>query len=54
VNNARAFPFLSSGAKRSGVEGPDELSRDHDYWVYMMSNKKRTVLYTGVTNDLHL
>jgi putative endonuclease len=28
------------------------LSSEHDYWVYMMSNKKRTVLYTGVTNDL--
>ena len=28
------------------------MSRDHDYWVYMMTNKKRTVLYTGVTNDV--
>jgi len=28
------------------------LSRDHDYWVYMMSNKTRSTLYIGVTNDL--
>ena len=25
----------------------------HQYWVYMMSNKSRTVLYIGVTNDLY-
>ncbi len=24
----------------------------NQYWVYVMSNKHRTVLYTGVTNDL--
>jgi putative endonuclease len=29
------------------------LSRDHDYWVYMMSNKTRSTLYIGVTNDYH-
>ena len=28
------------------------MSRDHDYWVYMMSNKSRSTLYIGVTNDL--
>jgi len=28
------------------------LSRDHDYWVYMMSNKTRSTLYIGVTNNL--
>ncbi len=28
------------------------MSRDHDDWVYMMSNKTRSTLYTGVTNDL--
>jgi putative endonuclease len=22
------------------------------YWVYMMTNKRRTTLYTGMTNDL--
>ena len=22
------------------------------YWVYMMTNRNKTVLYTGVTNDL--
>ena len=25
----------------------------HQYWVYIMSNKNRTVLYIGVTNDLY-
>ncbi len=24
----------------------------HNYFVYIMTNKHRTVLYTGVTNDL--
>jgi putative endonuclease len=24
-----------------------------DYWVYIMTNKANTVLYTGVTNNLH-
>jgi putative endonuclease len=28
------------------------MSPDHNYWVYMMSNKTRSVLYIGVTNDL--
>ena len=25
----------------------------HQYWVYIMSNKTRTVLYIGITNDLY-
>jgi len=25
---------------------------DHDYWVYMMSNKTRSTLYIGVTNNV--
>ena len=25
----------------------------HQYWVYIMSNKVRTVLYVGITNDLY-
>ena len=25
----------------------------HRYWVYIMSNKYRTILYIGVTNDLY-
>ena len=25
----------------------------HQYWVYMMANRHRNVLYTGVTNDLY-
>jgi putative endonuclease len=24
-----------------------------DYWVYIMTNEANTVLYTGVTNNLH-
>ena len=26
--------------------------RDHNYFVYMMTNKNKTVLYIGVTSDL--
>ena len=25
----------------------------HQYWVYIMSNKVRSVLYIGITNDLY-
>ena len=30
------------------------MSRDHDYWVYMMSNNTRSTLYIGVTNNLRV
>lgn len=26
--------------------------KDHNYFVYIITNKNNTVLYTGVTNDL--
>ena len=26
--------------------------KDHNYYVYIMTNKHNTVLYTGMTNDL--
>lgn len=26
--------------------------RDHDYWVYFLTNKHHSTLYIGVTNDL--
>ena len=28
------------------------MKKQHDYWVYIVTNWKRTVLYTGVTNNL--
>ena len=28
------------------------MSFDHNYFVYIMTNKHKTVLYVGVTNDL--
>jgi len=28
--------------------------RDHDYWVYILTNKHRTTLCIGMTNDLEL
>jgi putative endonuclease len=28
--------------------------RDHDYWVYILTNKHRTTLYIGMTNSLEL
>ena len=30
------------------------MSRDHDYWVYMMSNNTRSTRYIGVTNNLRV
>ena len=27
--------------------------RDHNYFVYITTNPSKTVLYTGVTNDLY-
>ena len=29
------------------------MTRDKDYFVYILTNKNNTVLYTGVTNNLH-
>ena len=29
------------------------MANIHQYWVYIMSNKVRSVLYIGVTNDLY-
>ena len=26
--------------------------RDHDYWVYLLTNKHRTTIYIGVTNNI--
>ena len=26
--------------------------RDHDYWVYILTNKHRTTLYIGITNGI--
>ena len=28
------------------------MKREYNFWVYMLTNWKRTVLYTGMTNDL--
>ena len=26
--------------------------RDHDYWVYILTNKRCTILYIGITNNI--
>lgn len=28
------------------------MKKLHEYWVYLMTNPRNTVIYTGVTNDL--
>ena len=28
------------------------MKREYNFWVYILSNWKKTVLYTGITNDL--
>ncbi|PLX27317.1 excinuclease ABC subunit C [Candidatus Parcubacteria bacterium] len=30
------------------------MNKEHNYYVYILSNKKNGVLYTGVTNNLFL
>lgn len=37
---------------RSGAPRNDRLSMDKSYFVYIATNHKNTVLYTGVTNNL--
>ena len=27
--------------------------RNHDYWVYILTNRRCTTLYIGITNDIH-
>ena len=39
-------------SERSGVEGPLILSSNHTYWVYILSNKTRSTLYIGITDNL--
>jgi len=29
-------------------------SASHDYWVYIVTNKRRTTVYIGITNELRL
>jgi putative endonuclease len=29
-----------------------KISGEHNYFVYIVTNKNKTVLYTGITNDL--
>ncbi len=29
------------------------MKRQHNYYIYIITNKNRTVFYTGVTNNLH-
>ena len=31
-----------------------KITADHNYYVYILTNKVKTVLYTGMTNDLPL
>lgn len=28
------------------------MPRNHQYWVYILTNDRKNVLYTGVTNDI--
>nr|QBM02904.1 hypothetical protein [uncultured archaeon] len=52
------FRCLSLRARRSRARQSDLLNLENrllntkQYYVYIMTNKRKTVLYTGVTNDL--
>ena len=37
---------------RCEERGDEAISMERPYYVYIMTNKNNTVLYTGVTNDL--
>ena len=30
-----------------------KISGGHNYYIYIVTNKNKTVLYTGITNDLY-
>lgn len=46
-----ADDVIQSGAKQS-EESTMKTKGTHNYYVYLLTNKLKTVLYTGVTNDL--
>lgn len=45
-----AFRLSLRGAKRRG--NLSFLNMDNQYYVYILTNKNNSVLYTGVTNNL--
>ncbi len=46
--------MLSSRGTRElpGKKLKMKISNEHNYYVYIVTNKNKTVLYTGITNDL--
>jgi putative endonuclease len=34
------------------TKSPNTMPKQHNYYVYMLTNPKKTVLYTGMTNNL--
>ena len=46
------FAPIESGSRNDTVE-ETFIEVEKQYYVYIMTNHKNTVVYTGVTNDLH-
>ncbi len=51
-NSKRACCHCETAESGRGNLNPDYGKGMKNYWVYIMTNKTRTVLYTGVTNNL--
>src|SRR6266849_1609494 len=52
VRAEKGFCFCHSERSRGISYGGCAMSRDYDFWVYIMTNQRDSVLYIGVTNDL--
>ncbi len=44
--------LLSLRGASATKQSQDTTQMDRQYYIYIMTNKKNTVIYTGVTNDL--
>src|SRR4029077_6715685 len=46
------LPVIPSGVEGSRGESEKLAMRRHNYFVYILTNQRHTVLYMGITNDL--
>src|SRR6266568_2352964 len=46
------LPPSCHSERSRGISNSFLMSRDYNFWVYIMTNEHDTVLYIGITNDL--